>query len=43
MVLGAVATMAVLSMGYSIAWLFGIVALATALVGSIIYKVRREK
>jgi len=43
MVLGAVATIAILSMGYSIAWLFGIVALATALVGNIIYKVRREK
>ena len=43
MVLGAVATMAVLSMGYTIAWLFGGVALGTALVGIIIYYVRREK
>lgn len=43
MVLGAVATMAILSMGYNIAWLFGMVALGTALVGTIIYKVRREK
>jgi hypothetical protein len=43
MVLGAVATMAILSLGYNIAWLFGMVALGTALVGTIIYKVRREK
>jgi len=43
MVLGAVATIAILSLGYGIAWLFGIVALGTALVGTIIYKVRREK
>lgn len=43
MVLGAVATMAVLSMGYTIAWLFGGVALGTVLVGIIIYYVRREK
>lgn len=43
MVLGAVATMVILSFGYNIAWLFAIVALGTALVATIIYKVRREK
>lgn len=43
MVLGAVATMAILSLGYGIAWLFAMVALGTALVGTIIYRVRREK
>lgn len=41
MVLGAVATMAILSLGYNIAWLFAIVALGTALVATIIYRVRR--
>ena len=35
--------MAILSLGYGIAWLFAIVALGTALVATIIYKVRREK
>lgn len=38
MVLGAVATMAILLGGYNIAWLFGMVALGTAFVGYIIYK-----
>lgn len=41
MVLGAIMTMAILSVGYNIAWLFGMVALGTALVGTIIYRVRR--
>lgn len=41
MVGGAVVTMAVLSQGHSIAWLFGVVALGTAGVGYIIYRVRR--
>lgn len=41
MVLGAVATMAILSAGYNIAWLFAMVALGTAVVGYIIYNVRR--
>lgn len=41
MVGGAVVTMAILSLGYSIASLFGIVALGTAGVGYIIFRVRR--
>lgn len=42
MVLVAVLTMAVLSLGYGIASLFGMVAAGTAAVGYIIYRVRRE-
>lgn len=40
MVAVAVATMGVLAMGYSIAWLFGGVALGTAAVGYVIHRVR---
>ena len=43
MVGGAVVTMMVLSWGYAIAWLFGLVALGTAFVGYAIYNVRRER
>ena len=43
MVLGAVATIAILSMGHTIAWIFACVALVTALIGYIIYAVRKEK
>ncbi|MBD3809260.1 MAG: MFS transporter [Sulfuricurvum sp.] len=43
MVVGALATMMVLSMGYAIAWLFGLVALGTGFVGYTIHNVRRER
>lgn len=42
MVMGAIVTMLILSSGYNIAWLFGIVAAITALTGYVIYLERRE-